>query len=136
MREGVRSGKTRVGSVHATFLTGSSSSSLPELEPQDQHRLLTEALGHLFVVAQESHCSPRTVTHVEMLHKGVEFNNIKGLDSKCPFAHGQASCPRVLLSIALLTRSAVLAFSVVDKDKGRIPEILVSWPCQMRPSGT
>ncbi|TKA57820.1 hypothetical protein B0A53_00969 [Rhodotorula sp. CCFEE 5036] len=95
-----------------------------ELEPPHQRQLLTEALRDLVVIGQETQCSPETVRRLEMLHKCIMFDTIEGLRGRGPFGGGHASYLRVLLSMALLTRSTVLALSINDKDKGRIPDAL------------
>lgn len=93
-------------------------------------------MENLIVIALETHYSQRTVTLLEGLQQGIKFDLIEGLRGKCLFGGGRASYLRVLLSMTLLTRSAVLAFSIDDKDKERIPEVLVSQPSHRRHSGT
>lgn len=111
-------------------------SSLQEVEPRKHHALLARALNDLLVVAQEAQCPEGTVTLLGMLHQGVKYDTIAGLHSKCPVGHGHASYLRVLLSMVLLTRSTVLAFSIDVKEKGRIPEVLVSQPGHRRHNST
>jgi hypothetical protein len=134
MRRGVRGRCHGSGLLCAQFLTDSST--MQELEPPHQRQLLTEALKDLVVIAQETQCPPETVRRLEMLHKCIMFDTIEGLRGKCPFGGGHASYLRVLLSMALLTRSTVLALSIDDKDKGRIPDALVSRPGRTRHSGS
>lgn len=118
----------------ARFLT--ESSTVQEREPVNQPALLTGALKDLLVIAQDTQCSPETVMVLERILEGLRFDLDFALNSKCPFGHRQASYRRVLLSMALLTRSAVLAYSTDDRDKGRIPDVMVSWPHRTPLSGT